>query len=180
MCAQGRAHHLTPSRMPQGRARAREQAEGRGGLLVTGAMAEHAERNGLYMHSQVDPYANGSPHYISAEGMHLYVLPNGDWAINGAFDPANPACAVYADSNSGDAVPTGEVEWWYHKHNGSTETLTVVNFSLRAMTVTKLSEAEAVAAVAQAKETVHMRTRPRASPLMYTCKRGSHIVVRRC
>jgi hypothetical protein len=60
------------------------------GLLITGAMAEHAERDGLYIRSKADPDANGFPHFVSAEGWHLYVLADGTRGILASFDPASP------------------------------------------------------------------------------------------
>ena len=168
MCAQDRAHHLTPSRTPQGRARAREQVARAGGLRVTGFMAKHAEYDGVYTHSQADPYGNGFPHYVSTKGWHLYVLANGKWGFYD-FDPATSEC--FASTAGGDAVPTGETTWRYGDGRVWVD---------HALTVTELSVDEAAVAEVQAKEAVGMRTRPQASSLLYTSKRGSHIAARSC
>ena len=106
MCAQDHACHLTPSRTPQGRARAREQAVGAGGLRITGFMAKQPTAEGLYTHSQLDPYGNGFPHYVSTKGWHLYVLADGKWSFNYVFDPVS--MYGFASTTGGDAVPTGE------------------------------------------------------------------------
>ena len=97
-------------------------------------MAKHAARNELYTRSQADPDANNFPHYVSAKGMHLYVMADDEWGFSPSFDPANPEPACSAHTAGGDAVPTGETTWQY---------LDDGDFADRALTVTELSKAEA-------------------------------------